>query len=243
MTIIYAIIKGTSLLFFNPSGLRFSRNFCCNEQPLYFLFRRDLTERSSRFSSFFEFHPWLYMLLVPALSMRLWSEERKSGTIEVLLTLPITTLQAVLGKFLAAWFFSGLALLATFPIPLTVNYLGNPDNLIIMIGYFGSFLMAGGFLAIGSCVSSITQNQVIAFVLSFIICFLFNMSGFPIVLDFFSTWAPQTILEVISSFSFITHFKTISKGVIDFRDIIFFGSLIISFVFVNCILVELKRNN
>ena len=149
----------------------------------------------------------------------------------------------MLGKFLAAWFFSGLALLATFPIPLTVNYLGNPDNLIIMIGYFGSFLMAGGFLAIGSCVSSITQNQVIAFVLSFIICFLFNMSGFPIVLDFFGTWAPQTILEVISSFSFITHFKTISKGVIDFRDIIFFGSLIISFVFVNCILVELKRNN
>lgn len=192
---------------------------------------------------FFEFHPWLYMLLVPALSMRLWSEERKSGTIEVLLTLPITTFHAVSGKFLAAWLFSGLALAATFPIPITVNYLGNPDNFVILIGYFGSFLMAGSFLAIGSCISSFTQNQVIAFVVSFIICFLFNMSGFPIVLDFFSLWAPQKLLETISSFSFITHFSSISKGVLDIRDIIYFGSLILSFLFINCILVELKKNS
>ena len=244
MNIICAIIKRELLSYFStPVAYVFLVIFVVMNSLCTFYLGDILQRGQADLVPFFEFHPWLYMLLVPALSMRLWSEERKSGTIEVLLTLPITTLQAVLGKFLAAWFFSGLALLATFPIPLTVNYLGNPDNLIIMIGYFGSFLMAGGFLAIGSCVSSITQNQVIAFVLSFIICFLFNMSGFPIVLDFFSTWAPQTILEAISSFSFIPHFKTISKGVVDFRDIIFFGSLIISFVFINCILVELKRNN
>lgn len=244
MAIIFAITRRELTSYFStPVAYVFLVIFIVMNSLCTFYLGDILGRGQADLAPFFEFHPWLYMLLVPALSMRLWSEERKTGTIEVLLTLPVATSHAVTGKFLAAWLFSGLALLATFPIPLTVNYLGEPDNLIILIGYFGSFLMAGGFLAIGSCVSSITQNQVIAFVLSFIICFLFNMSGFPIVLDFFSAWAPQTILETISSFSFITHFSSMSKGVLDIRDIIFFGSLILSFLFINCILVELKRNN
>ena len=145
MTIIYAIIKRELLSYFStPVAYVFLVIFVVMNSLCTFYLGDILQRGQADLVPFFEFHPWLYMLLVPALSMRLWSEERKSGTIEVLLTLPITTLQAVLGKFLAAWFFSGLALLATFPIPLTVNYLGNPDNLIIMIGYFGSFLMAGG---------------------------------------------------------------------------------------------------
>jgi ABC-2 type transport system permease protein len=134
---------------------------------------------STRFSSF---HPWLYLFLVPAIAMRLWAEERRSGTIELLLTLPLTTWQAVLGKFLAAWLFIGLALLLTFPIWLTVNYLGNPDNGVILAGYIGSWLMAGGFLAIGACLSALTRNQVVAFILSVVVCFGFLLSGLPMVM-------------------------------------------------------------
>ena len=137
---------------------------------------------------FFQFHAWLYLFLVPAISMRLWAEERRSGSIELLLTLPVTTWQAVLGKYLAAWLFIGLALLLTFPIWLTVNYLGNPDNGTIVAGYIGSWLMAGGFLAIGSCMSALTRNQVVAFILSVVVCFGFLLSGLPMVMNLFSSW-------------------------------------------------------
>ena len=130
---------------------------------------------------FFRFHPWLYMLLIPAISMRLWSEERKTGTLELLMTLPVSLVEAVIGKFLAAWCFTTIALALTFPVWITVNYLGDPDNTVIAAGYLGSLLLAGGCLAIGSCISALTNNQVIAFVISFIICFAFNLSGFPVV--------------------------------------------------------------
>ena len=135
--------------------------------------------------SFFQFHPWLYLFLIPAIAMRLWSEERKSGTIELLMTLPITITEAVIGKFLAAWCFTAIALALTFPIWITVNYLGEPDNTVIVASYIASLLMAGGFLAIGSCISALTKNQVIAFVISVVICFLFILSGFPLVLVIF----------------------------------------------------------
>lgn len=135
--------------------------------------------------AFFSFHPWLYLFLVPAVAMRLWAEERKSGTIELLLTLPVTLQQAVMGKFLAAWLFVGIALLLTFPLWLTVNYLGSPDNGIIFAAYLGSWLMAGAFLAVGSCLSAATSNQVIAFILTIVVCFLFVVSGFPLILDSF----------------------------------------------------------
>lgn len=192
---------------------------------------------------FFQFHPWLYSLLIPAISMRLWSEERKAGTLELLLTLPISLAASVLGKFFAAWTFTAVALAGTFPIWLTVNYLGDPDNTVIVAGYVGSLLMAGGFLAIGSCISALTRNQVIAFVISFVICFAFNLSGFPMVIDIFSAWAPQAIVDVISSFSFLTHFNSILKGVIDVRDVIFFATLIAFWLYANVLAIELNKSN
>src|SRR5690242_16869929 len=142
----------------------------------------------------FTFHPWLYVVLIPALSMRLWAEERRSGTIELFLTLPISMTQAVLGKFLASWAFAGIALALTFPFWITVNYLGNPDNGVILASYIGSFLMAGGYLAIGACISAATSNQVIAFIVSVVVCFLFTVSGAPIVIDFFQAWAPLVLV-------------------------------------------------
>jgi ABC-2 type transport system permease protein len=190
---------------------------------------------------FFNFHPWLYLFLIPALSMRLWAEERKSGSIELLLTLPITMGEAVAGKFLAAWAFTAIALALTFPLWITVNYLGQPDNGTILAAYLGSLLMAGGFLAIGSCISAMTKNQVIAFIISVVVCLAFILSGFPLVLDFFSGWAPQVIVDTISSFSFLTHFNELSRGVVDLRDIIYFVSLIVLWLFANAIIIELKK--
>lgn len=187
---------------------------------------------------FFIFHPWLYLLLVPAIAMRLWAEERKTGSIELLMTLPITPWQAVLGKYLAAWAFTGIALLLTFPIWITVNYLGDPDNGAIVGAYIGSFLMAGGFLAIGACLSATTRNQVIAFVITVVVCFVFLASGFPMVLDFFTSWAPQILVDGIASLSFLTHFESISKGVIDLRDLIYFGFLILVFLYANTIVLR-----
>lgn len=190
---------------------------------------------------FFMFHPWLYLFLIPALAMRLWAEERKSSTIELLLTLPITISEAVLGKFLAAWVFTTIALSLTFPVWLSVNYLGNPDNSVIFAGYIGSLLMAGAFLAIGSCMSALTKNQVIAFIITVVVGFAFILSGFPIVLEFFSAWAPQFLIDAISSFSFLTHFNAITKGIIDLRDLIYFFSLMIFWLFATAILIEMKK--
>src|SRR6202020_875363 len=168
--------------------------------------------------SFFGFHPWLYLFLIPAISMRLWAEERKSGSIELLMTQPVTLWEAVLGKFFAAWIFSALALALTFPLWITVNYLGNPDNGTILAAYLGSLLLAGGFLAIGSWMSALTRNQVVAFILSVMACFLFLLAGFPLVLDVFRAWAPQAIVNALSSLSFFKHFESIAKGVIDIPD-------------------------
>jgi ABC-2 type transport system permease protein len=173
--------------------------------------------------------------------MRLWSEERKSGTIELLMTLPVTLAETVVGKFLAAWCFTGIALALTFPMWITCNYLGNPDNTVIAAGYIGSLFMAGGFLAIGSCISAFTKNQVIAFVISVVICFLFIVSGFPLVLDFFRSWAPQAIVNLISSFSFLQHFNSIQKGVIDARDVVYFGSLIAFWLYANTLVISAKK--
>ena len=190
---------------------------------------------------FFNFHPWLYLFLVPAIAMRLWAEERRSGSIELLMTLPVTPWQAVLGKYLAAWAFTAIALALTFPIWITVNYLGEPDNGAILTGYIGSLLMAGGFLAIGACVSAFTRNQVIAFVVSVVVCFGFLLSGFPMVLDVFSGWAPQVLVDGIASLSFLTHFANISRGVIDFRDLVYFALLIGTFLYANTIVLQWKQ--
>lgn len=190
---------------------------------------------------FFRFHPWLYLFLVPAISMRLWAEERKSGTIELLLTLPITLPQAVIGKFLAAWLFLGLALLLTFPTWLTVNYLGDPDNGAIIAAYIGSWLMAGGMLAIGSCMSALTRNQVIAFILSVVVCFGFLLSGLPMVMNLFQGWAPQALLDAIAGLSFLSHFADISKGVIDLRDLVYFVLVTAAWLAATMIVLELRK--
>lgn len=190
---------------------------------------------------FFRFHPWLYLFLVPAISMRLWAEERRLGTIELLFTLPLTTLQAVLGKFFAAWLFIGLALLLTLPLWLTVNYLGSPDNGVILAAYLGSWLMAGGFLAIGSCMSALTRNQVVAFILSVVVCFLFLLSGLPMVMNLFKGWAPQVFLDGIASLSVLRHFADISKGVIDLRDLVYFVLMAGFWLVANVLILDMKK--
>jgi len=192
-------------------------------------------------SGFFNYHPWLYLFLVPAISMRLWAEERKSGSVELLMTLPITAWQAVLGKFLAAWAFTGIALFLTFPIWITVNYLGDPDNGAIFAAYIGSFLMAGSFLAIGSCLSAVTRNQVVAFVITVVVCFGFLLAGFPMVLDMFTGWAPQAVIDGVASLSFLTHFASIKKGVIDFRDLVYFALVTGAFLYANTIILQWKQ--
>ena len=205
---------------------------------IFTFFMGDLFARGQAdLEPFFTWHPWLYLFLVPALAMRLWAEERRVGTVELLMTLPVTVWQVVLGKYLAAWVFTGIALLLTFPVWLTVNYLGDPDNGVILAAYIGSFLMAGAYLAIGACISAMTKNQVIAFVVSVVVCFLFTISGLPMVTHLFSSWAPQSVIDTISSLSFISNFQSISRGVIDARNVVYFASLIVFWLFVNTLVV------
>ena len=186
-------------------------------------------------------NPWLYLFLVPALSMRLWAEDRRLGTIELLLTLPITMVEAVIGKFLAAWAFTGVALVLTFPLWISVNYLGNPDNGVIVASYLGSYLMAGAYMAIGSLISAMTKNQVIAFVVTAAVCFLFTVAGSPILLNYFENWAPGELVHTIASFGFMTHFQAIQRGVIDLRDLIFFGSAIVIALTANAYVIDWKK--
>ncbi|WP_293764698.1 ABC transporter permease subunit [uncultured Paraglaciecola sp.] len=190
---------------------------------------------------FFNFHPWLYLFLVPAISMRSWSEERKSGTIELLMTLPISTWQAMMAKHLAAWAVLGLSLLLTFPLWLTVNYLGDPDNGIIVAAYIGSWLMSGAFLSIGMCMSAMTKNQVVAFILSVVVCFVFVVSGSNIVLDAFKSWAPSEVIDVVASLSFLTHFESMAKGVIALNDLIYFLLVTICWLFAGLVIIEQKK--
>ena len=187
---------------------------------------------------FFTWHPWLYLFLVPALAMRLWAEERRVGTVELLMTLPVTVWQAVLGKYFAAWVFTGIALTLTFPIWITINFLGDPDNGVVVAAYIGSFLMAGAYLAIGSCISALTKNQVIAFVVAVVVCFIFTITGLPMVTHLFSSWAPQAVIDTIGSLSFITNFQNISRGVIDVSNLVYFSSMIVFWLFVNTLVID-----
>ena len=209
---------------------------------LTFFLGNFFTHGQASLDGFFQFHPWLYLFLVPAIAMRLWAEERKSGSIELLLTLPVTTLSTVLGKFVAAWIVAGTGLALTGTFWLTVNYLGSPDNGVIAVGYAGSFVMAGSYLAISAFVSALTKNQVIAFIVAAALCFAFTASGLGVVLEFFSGWAPAPVLDTVANLSFLEHFRDISRGVVDVRDAVFFGSTIVFFVFANVVAVELRKN-
>ncbi len=201
-----------------------------------------LDQGTASLDAFFRFHPWLYLLLIPAIGMRLWAEERKTGTIEFLLTLPVSTAEAVIGKFLAAWVFAGIALALTFPIWITVNYLGTPDNGVIVAAYLGSWLMAGAFLAIASCTSALSANQVIAFVLAAAVSFLFMMSGLELVQALFRPWASEGTLQAVAGFSMLANFQAITQGVIDLKSIVYFLSLIGVGLIINTCLVDLKKS-
>jgi ABC-2 type transport system permease protein len=190
---------------------------------------------------FFRFHPWLYLLLAPAIAMRLWAEERKSGTLELLLTQPVTLWQAVLGKFLAAWVFLGLALALTFPIWITVDWLGSPDNGVILAGYLGSWLMAGAFLAVGGCLSALTRSQVMAFILTVVVCLLLLLAGFPLALDLVRALLPQSVVDAVSGLSFLTHFQAITRGLLDLRDVFFFLLSIAAWLVATVLVIEIKK--
>ncbi|NYE27976.1 ABC-2 type transport system permease protein [Rhodanobacter sp. K2T2] len=190
---------------------------------------------------FFVMHPWLYLILVPAITMRMWAEEAKGGTLELLLTLPLTLWQAMLGKFLAAWLFIGLALGLTFPIWITVDYLGAPDNGVIAAGYLGSWLMAGTFIAIGACLSALTRSQVVAFILTALVCVLLILAGQPQVLDFFQGALPRKLVHAIAHLSMLQHFDAISRGVLDVRDLLYFLISMIGWLIAGVLLLDLKR--
>lgn len=190
---------------------------------------------------FFQSQPWLNLFLIPALSMRLWAEDRRTGTIELLLTLPLSVWDLVLGKFLAAWAFASVALLLTIPLWITVGWLGSPDHGAIVVGYLASALLAGCFLAVGAFLSAFTKNQVIAFVLCGVAIFLLLVTGFPVLLDYVSGWLPRTAVEAIAAMSAMTHFESMMRGVVELRDLFYFASVSAAFLFLNGIVVEWKK--
>ncbi len=192
-------------------------------------------------NNFFQWHPWIYMFLVPSIAMRLWAEERRLGTIELILTFPVTIAEVILGKFLAAWIFIGIALSLTFPMVLTVSYLGNPDLGAIFCGYLGSFLMAGAFLSLGSMTSSLTRSQVISFVTAVVGCLFFILAGYPPVTAILSGWAPIWLVNLVSNLSFLSHFISISRGVLDLRDLVYYLSVISFMLFVNAVVLQSRK--
>ena len=227
--------------FRTPLASIFLLVFLALSSGMTFFLGRFFERDQADLTAFFAWHPWLFLILMPAIGMRLWAEERRSGTIELLITLPVTNTQLVIGKFLASWVFTLIALVLTMPIWITVNFLGDPDNNVILISYIGSWLMAGAFLALTSCLSALTKNQVIAFIVSSISGFILIMAGFNLVLSSVRSWTPTWVIETISSMSFLSHFSRIQMGVFDLRTLIFFISMIILCVWINVQLVQIKK--
>ena len=229
--------------FRTPLASIFLLVFLALSSGMTFFLGRFFERDQADLTAFFSWHPWLFLVLMPAIGMRLWAEERRSGTIELLITLPVTNTQLVVGKFLASWIFTLIALILTMPIWITVNYLGEPDNHVILISYFGSWLMAGAFLALTSCLSALTKNQVIAFIISSISGFVLIMAGFNLVLSAVRSWSPNWITETISSMSFLSHFSRIQMGVFDLSTLVFFISMIILCLWINVQLVQVKKTD
>ena len=227
--------------FRTPLASIFLLVFLALSSGMTFFLGRFFERDQADLTAFFAWHPWLFLILMPAIGMRLWAEERRSGTIELLMTLPVTNTQLVIGKFLASWIFTLIALILSMPIWITVNYLGNPDNSVIFISYIGSWLMAGAFLALTSCLSTLTKNQVIAFIISSISGFILVMAGFGLVLSAVRSWAPIWITETIRSMSFLSHFNRIQMGVFDFSTLLFFVSMIVFCLWINIQLVQIKK--
>ncbi len=227
--------------FRTPLASIFLLVFLALSSGMTFFLGRFFERDQADLTAFFSWHPWLFLVLMPAIGMRLWAEERISGTLELLITLPVTNTQLVVGKFLASWIFTLIALILTMPIWITVNYLGEPDNHVILISYVGSWLMAGAFLALTSCLSALTKNQVIAFIISSISGFVLIMAGFNLVLSAVRSWSPNWITETISSMSFLSHFSRIQMGVFDLSTLVFFISMIILCLWINVQLVQVKK--
>ena len=227
--------------FRTPLASIFLLVFLALSSGMTFFLGRFFERDQADLTAFFSWHPWLFLVLMPAIGMRLWAEERRSGTIELLITLPVTNTQLVVGKFLASWIFTLIALTLTMPIWITVNYLGDPDNNVIFISYVGSWFMAGAFLALTSCLSILTKNQVIAFIISSISGFILIMAGFNLVLSAVRSWSPNWITETISSMSFLSHFTRIQIGVFDLSTSVFFISMIILCLWINVQLVQVKK--
>ncbi len=229
--------------FYTPIAYVFLVIFLVSSSVLTFYVGGLLEREQADLVSFFSFHPWLYLVLAPALGMRLWAEERKTGTIQTLLTLPVSTFSAVCGKFLASWVFAGCALALTFPVWITVNYLGSPDNGVIFASYLGSILMVGGFLAVSSCMSALTQNQVVAFVLGVVVNLFLILGEFVIVKDLLSSVLPDVLIETMVNLSYLTHFNEMTKGVISLNNVIFFLSVLVLFAYLSVIAVDSKKNS
>ena len=228
--------------FYSPVAYVFIIIFLLSTVGTTFFIGNFFDSNQAGLNIFFIFQPWLYLILIPAVGMGLWSEERNTGTIELLFTLPVGMIQAVLAKFLAGWIFIGIALVLTVPMVITVEYLGEPDLGVITASYLGSFLMAGSYLAITCVTSALTRNQVISFILSVLICFILVLLGWGVFTGIMNRFLPVWLTDLISSFSFSTHFNSISRGIIDSRDLIFFLSIICGGLVINALILEAKKS-
>lgn len=236
---IYSIFKREFCSYFaTPIALIFLCVFLMLNGFFTFKFGNFFQRGQADLEAFFMWHPWLYLFIVPAVSMRIWAEERGRGTIELLLTLPVSIFQAMLGKFLAAWVFLGIALLLTFPMVITVCYLGDPDVGVILAAYIGSFLMAGSFLAIGCFLSSVTNNQIISFVLTSSVCLFLILIGFEPVIQLLRAVAPEALVNQLVSLSFPFHFSSIQTGVLDLRDVVYFISIMLYGLFSGVVCID-----
>lgn len=227
--------------FYSPVAYVFIIIFLISTVGSTFFLGNFFNSNQADLNIFFLFHPWLFLFLIPAVGMGLWSEERSVGTIELLFTLPVRMMEAVISKFVAAWIFIGIALLLTIPMVFTVLYLGTPDMGIIITSYLGSFLMAGAYLSVTCVTSALTRNQVISFILSVIICFIMVLLGWGVFTEIITKILPVWLTDIISSFSFTTHFNSIRKGIIDSRDVMFFLSVIFGGLFINAIILDSKK--
>ena len=242
MKVFLAVFKREFRSYFaTPIALIFLTVFLILNGFFTFRFGRFFEIGQADLSSFFVWHPWLYLFIAPAVSMRLWSEEKKSGTIELLFSLPVSLIEAMAGKFLAAWAFVGLGLLLTFPMVITVSFLGDPDLGVVVVGYLGSFLMAGAFLAIGCAVSAMTNNQVISFVISTAVCLVLILLGFGPTVDLMDSLLPAFLVEWLTDLSFPAHFDAIRRGVVELRDIVYFLSLIAVSLIVGASVLERSK--
>lgn len=230
-----------SAYFATPIAAVFLAVFLAGVAGMTFFVANFFDRGQADLSAFFLWHPWLFLVLMPAIGMRLWAEERRSGTIELIMTLPVSPWSLVVGKWLAAWVFAGLALLLTTPLWVTVNYLGKPDNGVIFASYVGSWLLAGAYLAIATCMSALTKNQILAFIGAVVVNFIFVMAGFDLVLAAVRAWAPNVIIEAVASMSFIGHFQRIADGVLEIPALIFFVSLIVFALWLNVRILDVRK--